>query len=85
MDLVSGQFYTLKLKKGAEETFDYSERVISGKVQSFEHVERIYDEEHIAVGKTSETRWEILTNDPTYSAIGFLPESVIEAEPLKLT
>lgn len=54
-----------------------TERRVSGIVHVFEQHERVYDEEHIAVGKTSEFHWEILTGDPQYPAIGFLPENVL--------
>ncbi len=47
-----------------------------GIVRQFDHVERVYDDEGIAVGKTSEPRWEISTDDPQHPAIGFLPENV---------
>jgi hypothetical protein len=47
-----------------------------GIVRQFEHVERIYDDEGIAVGKTSEPKWEISTDEPQHPAIGFLPENV---------
>lgn len=50
-------------------------KTISGTVHSYEQVERIYDDEGIAVGKTTETHWELLTGDPNYPAIGFLPET----------
>lgn len=59
---------------------DYSERTVVGTVRAFDHVERVYDEEHIAVGKTSEVKWEILTGDQSYPAIGFTPESVLRVE-----
>jgi hypothetical protein len=52
------------------------EKTVQGTVHSFVQVERVYDKEGIATGKTSETRWELLTDDPNYPAIGFLPENV---------
>jgi hypothetical protein len=58
---------------GQQETI---EKTAHGIVHSFEQVDRVYDNEGIATGKTSETRWELLTGDPAYPAIGFLPESV---------
>jgi len=56
------------------------ERIVKGTIRAFEHVERVYDDEGIAVGKTSETKWEILTGDPHYPAVGFLPENVLTKE-----
>jgi len=50
---------------------------VSGTVREFDHVERVYDEEHIAIGKSSEKRWEIVTDDPQHPAVGFLPENVL--------
>jgi hypothetical protein len=75
--VTDGQKTTLTLVKGSEETHDYSEREVKGTVRAFEHVERVYDEEGIAIGKTSETKWEITTGDPVYPAVGFLPENVL--------
>jgi len=68
---------TLILVKGSEQTNDYSERAVTGTVRAFEHVERVYDDEGIAIGKTSEVRWEISTDDPQHPAIGFLPSNVL--------
>ncbi len=48
----------------------------AGTVRQFEQVERVYDEEGIAVGKTSEKHWELVTDDAKHPAIGFLPENV---------
>jgi len=59
--------------------YSYETVSVTGTVRAFDHVERVYDEEGIAVGKTSEQRWEILTGDPAYPAVGFLPENVIRA------
>ena len=82
-----GQKTTLTLRKG-----DYAEVheeaglgvagepvkiEATGTVRAFEHIERVYDEEGIAVGETSETRWEISTDDPQHPAIGFLPENAL--------
>lgn len=50
---------------------------LTGTVRAFDQVERVYDEEGIAIGKTSERRWEILTGDPQHPAVGFLPENVL--------
>jgi len=50
---------------------------VSGIVREFDHVERVYDEEHIAIGKSSEKRWEIVTDDLQHPAVGFLPENVL--------
>ena len=66
-----GETATLKL------AYDYEEVVATGVVRAFEHVERVYDDEGIAVGKTSEVRWEISTDDPQHPAIGFLPSNVL--------
>jgi len=83
----SGETVTLVLRKG-----DYNadhERAgigkegdpvkieVTGVVSQFEHVERVYDDEHIAVGKAIEPKWEISTDDPQHPAIGFLPENVL--------
>jgi len=70
-EITDGDKTTLTLLHGT------TERVVGGTVRAFEHVERVYDEEGIAVGKTSETKWEVLTGDPQYPAVGFLPESVL--------
>lgn len=72
-----GQKTTLTLCRGSAEKGDYSEQEVKGVVRSFEQVERVYDEEGIAVGKTTEMHWEISTGDPMYPAIGFLPENVL--------
>lgn len=66
-----GDVVTLSLRKGTSEIEQ------TGKVRRFDHVERVYDEEGIAVGKTSEERWEISTDDPQHPAVGFLPENVL--------
>jgi hypothetical protein len=50
---------------------------VTGTIHRFDHVERVYDEEHIAVGKTTEERWEIVTDDPNYPAVGITPENVL--------
>ena len=62
---------TFSLRKG-ELTIE-----VKGTIRRFDHVERVYDEEHIAVGKTTEERWEIVTGDPAYPAVGILPENVL--------
>jgi hypothetical protein len=69
--ITDGEKVTLTLRHGE------TERVVKGVVRAFEHVERVYDDEGIAVGKTSEIKWEVLTGDPQYPAIGFLPENVL--------
>jgi hypothetical protein len=56
--------------------YDYEEVEATGTVRQFEHVERKYDAEGIAVGKTSENRWELVTDDAHHPAIGFVPENV---------
>ncbi len=56
--------------------YDYEEVEVTGTVSQFDHVERVYDEEGIAVGKTTEKRWEVVTDDPHNPAVGFLPENV---------
>lgn len=81
-DLVSGKKYELVLKQGTEKQGDYSESTLKGKVRSFEQVERIYDKDGIAVDKTIEVHWEMLTDDPIYPAVGFLPENVVSAKPV---
>lgn len=75
--VTDGDACTLRLSRGRAEDGDYSEYEVTGTVRAFQHVERVYDDEHIAVGKTSETRWEILTGDPIYPAIGVRPEQVL--------
>ena len=50
---------------------------VRGTARRFEQVERVYDEEGIAIGKTTEFHWEIVTGDPVYPAVGFLPENVL--------
>ncbi len=54
----------------------YAEVEATGTVRQFDHVERKYDEEGIAVGKTTTKHWEISTADPQHPAVGFLPENV---------
>jgi hypothetical protein len=56
--------------------YDYEAVEAVGTVRRFEQVERVYDEEGIAVGKTSTKHWEIVTGDAHHPAIGFLPENV---------
>ena len=53
-----------------------NELTYKGTVRAFDHVERVYDDEGIAIGKTSEERWEISTTDPMHPAIGLVPENV---------
>jgi hypothetical protein len=48
---------------GGAPTHDYSESVITGTVRSFE--------------QDGETRWEVVTDDAQYPAIGFLPKNVL--------
>ena len=66
-----GDVVTLTLRKGDSEIEQ------TGTVRRFDHVERVYDEEGIAIGKTSEERWEISTDDPQHPAVGFLLENVL--------
>ena len=73
--ITDGAYAELTLSKGFG--VGYSERVVKGIVRAFEHVERVYDDEGIAIGKVSEIRWEISTDDPQHPAIGFLPENAL--------
>lgn len=66
-----GEAVTLELRKGELSI------TVTGTVRQFDHVERVYDDEGIAIGKTSEPRWEISTDDPQHPAIGFLLENVL--------
>lgn len=66
-----GDVVRLRVQKGG------SELELQGVMHAFDHVERVYDGEGIAVGKTSELRWELLTGDPHHPAIGLLPEHVL--------
>lgn len=50
---------------------------VTGQANLREQVERVYDNEGIAIGKISEFHWEVLTGDPVYPAVGFLPENVL--------
>lgn len=50
---------------------------VTGTLRRFEQVERVYDDEGIAVGKTSEERWEIVTDDPHYPAVGVRLEDIL--------
>lgn len=70
-EIEDGEAGTFSLAHGSE-TIE-----VAGTVRRFDHVERVYDEEGIAVGKTSEERWEIVTGDPTYPAVGIRPENVL--------
>jgi len=47
-------------------------RSVAGVVRSFEQVDRIYDEEGIAVGKTKNVFWEVVTGDAQYPAVGIV-------------
>lgn len=60
-----------------ELAYDTASVLVTGTIRKFDHVERVYDDEGIAVGKTSEPRWEILTDDPMWTAVGIKPENVI--------
>lgn len=53
---------------------------VTGTIRRFEQVERVYDEEGIAVGKRTEEHWEIVTGDPHEPAVGFLPEHLLSRE-----
>jgi len=72
-----GDEVTLTLAKGNTDNGDYSEHTLTGIVRAFEHVEYVYDDKGIATGQTSETRWEISTNDPQHPAIGIVTENVL--------
>ncbi len=69
------------VKDGDKGTFSLAKGTstieVEGTIRHFNHIERVYDEEGIAVGKTSEERWEITTGDPQYPAVGVLPENVL--------
>lgn len=90
--LESGKRYKLTLSKGSREPRverlhlpegeqgDYSEATLTGTVRVFDHVERVYDEEGIATGKKSEVRYELVTDNGQWSAVGFLPENVVKSE-----
>ena len=64
------------LYRGSGDVAD-AEVVRRGTVRRFEQVERVYDDEGIAVGKTTEERWELLVDDPEHPAVGILPENVL--------
>ena len=67
------------LYRGGED--QVAEVEVTGTVHRFDHVEPVYADDpdfgRIISGKTSEERWELLTDDPQYPAIGFLPENVL--------
>ena len=83
-----GDTVTLTLSKGTDEPMvatgsnvelphgDYSEREVTGTVRSYEHVDRVLDDEGYAVDKIVTLVWEISADDAT---IGFLPERVLTA------
>lgn len=50
---------------------------VTGTIRHFDQIDRVYDEEHIAVGKRTEEHWEIVTDDPNYPAVGVRPENVL--------
>ena len=54
---------------------------VTGTVRTFDHLEPTYEVDpdfgRVMVGKTSEPKWEISTDDPQHPAIGFLPENVL--------
>jgi hypothetical protein len=50
---------------------------VTGTLRRIDHVERVYDDEGIAVGKTTTEFWEIQTGDPTYPAVGVRPEDIL--------
>lgn len=49
------------------------ERTVKGTVRRFERVDRVLDNEGYAVDKIVTERWEVVTGDPAYPAIGFDP------------
>lgn len=53
-DLDDGKYYDLTLKHGAS-----TRLVKNAKVHAFEQVERVYDDEGVAVGKVSEIHYEV--------------------------
>ena len=69
--LTIGAMYDLTLRHGE------NERPMRAKIVAFEHVERIYDDEMIAVDRTVETRYRAESED---EVVGFLPEHVLSAE-----
>lgn len=74
MKIKNGEKLTLVLRPGGRG----EERTVKGTVRSFEtEVETIAAlEEQLARLKASvETRWELVTDDPQYPAIGFDPET----------
>lgn len=75
-----GAVVALRLCKGSAETGDYSEYVATGTLRAFDHVDRVFDDEGYAIDKIVTPCWEILTGDPNYPAIGFLPENVLRTE-----
>jgi hypothetical protein len=50
---------------------------VTGTLRRFDQVERVYDEEGIAVGKDTTEHWEIVTDDPMYPAVGVRLEDII--------
>lgn len=72
--ITDGDLVTLTLAHGA------SKRVVSGTIRGFDQVTRILDDEGYAVDRITDPRWEIVTGDPWYPAIGFLPEHVLAVE-----
>jgi hypothetical protein len=56
------------------------EKTAHGVVHSIDVVEPVYEDDpdfgRIITGKNSVTHWELLTGNPDYPAIGFLPENV---------
>ncbi len=73
-----GDTVTLVLRKGELEIRQ------RGTVRAFDHVEPVYKDDpdvgRIVVGKTSDQKWEISTDDPQHPAIGFLPENVLSTD-----
>ena len=83
--LVDGQKVEITVYKGSKNTqpnSDYSERTLTGTLRKFEQADRVYDEEGIAIGKETSEHWEILTGDPTYPAVGIVPEQVLNIKKL---
>lgn len=80
--LVHGKHVEIVVSQGSEETQDYSERTLAGTLNNFEQIDRVYDEEGIAVGKNVTKHWELLTVNPTYPAVGIVPENVISVKEL---
>lgn len=79
LTLRHGEYDEEHERRGVGKAGDPVEVAVRGVVRRFEQVERVYDEEGIAVGKRVEVHWEVVTGDPRCPAVGFLPENVLTA------